>query len=231
MRYQKIFILLLAMVLAVACDSDKSPSFKKGNPYSKEYFGINGPVKYALFNHYKKGYVDQAIRMDFSPEGMLVKKRTFEKGDSIVNNYTYDGKNNIQSISGTDVGAYKNEFQKGNLTKEWFYSDEDQTEGFTLRYQVEGEKLIKKQNDIKTGKGVTTTYAYTSKGILQQEQQMQNDGSYTKNVYDADDHLTSIEHYGASGSYLYKEDINADYDEYNNLIKYQAKKNGKVKAY
>ena len=57
---------------------------------------------------------------------------------------------------------------------------------------------------------------------------MQNDGSYTKNVYDADDHLTSIEHYGASGSYLYKEDINADYDEYNNLIKYQAKKNGKV---
>lgn len=231
MRYQKIFILLLTMVLAVACDSGKSPSFKKGNPYSKEYFGINGPVKYALFNHYKKGYVDQAIRMDFSPEGMLVKKRTFEKGDSIVNNYTYDGKNNIQSISGTDVGAYKNEFQKGNLTKEWFYSDEDQTEGFTLRYQVEGEKLIKKQNDIKTGKGVTTTYAYTSKGILQQEQQMQNDGSYTKNVYDADDHLTSIEHYGASGSYLYKEDINADYDEYNNLIKYQAKKNGKVKAY
>ena len=92
MRYLKIFILLLATVLTVACDSGKSPSFKKGNPYSKEYFGINGPVKYALYNHYKKGYVDQAIRMDFSPEGMLTKKRTFEKGDSIVNNYTYDGK-------------------------------------------------------------------------------------------------------------------------------------------
>lgn len=231
MKYLKIFILLLATVLAVACDSDKTPSFKKGNPYANEYFGINGPVKYALYNHYKKGYVDQAIRMDFSPEGMLVKKRTYEKGDSAVNNYTYDGKGNIQHIAGSDLVSYKNEFQKGNLAKEWFYTNFEKTEGFTLRYQVEGEKLIKKQNDIKTGKGVTTTYAYTSKGILQQQQQMQNDGSYTKNVYDADDHLTSIEHYGASGSYLYKEDINADYDEYNNLIKYQAKKNGKVKAY
>ena len=45
MRYQKIFILLLAMVLAVACDCGKSPSFKKGKTYSKEYFGMNGPVK------------------------------------------------------------------------------------------------------------------------------------------------------------------------------------------
>ena len=120
MKYLKIWILLLVTMLAVSCDSDKSGSFKKGNPYSKEYFGINGPVKYALYNHYKKGYVDKAIRMDFSPEGVITKKRIFEKGDSIITEYTYDGKNNIQLISGNDVVSYRNEYYKGNLSKEWF---------------------------------------------------------------------------------------------------------------
>ena len=35
MKYLKIWILLLVTMLAVSCDSDKSGSFKKGNPYSK----------------------------------------------------------------------------------------------------------------------------------------------------------------------------------------------------
>lgn len=231
MKYMKIWILLLVTMLAVSCDSDKSGSFKKGNPYSKEYFGINGPVKYALYNHYKKGYVDKAIRMDFSPEGVITKKRIFEKGDSIITEYTYDGKNNIQLISGNDVVSYRNEYYKGNLSKEWFFSDMECTEGFTLRYQVEGDMLIKKQNDIKTGTGTTTTYFYTSKGALLQKKQMYNDGSYKVSIYDDDYHLTTIEHYDASDTYQYQENITADYDDHDNLIKYQSKKNGKVKAY
>lgn len=231
MRYLKIFILLIATVLAVSCDSDKSSSFKKGNPYSKEFYGIKGPVKYALYKHYKHGYVDQAIRMDFSTDGVLVKKKTFEKGDSVITDYIYDAYDNIQEIESTDLVAYKNAYEKGALVKEWFYDDADSTKGFTLRYRVKGETFIKKWNDIATGKGVTTTYAYTSKGILQQKNQMQNDGSYVVNIYDDEDHMTAIEHYSASNKLLYTEKILSDYDEHDNLVKYVAKKKGKVKIY
>lgn len=231
MRYLKIFILLVTTMLAMACESDKSFSFKKGNPYSKEYFGINGPVKYALYNHYKKGYVDKAIRMDFSPEGVIVKKKCFENGDSVVTHYIYDAKNNIQAITGTDVVAYQNKYQKGSLSKEWFYANKDKTEGFTLRYKVKGDTLIKKQNDIQTGKGITTTYAYDSRGIVLQVMKMFNDGSFNVNIYDNENHLIAIEHYGASGTFLYQEKITTDYDEHDNPTKYRAKINGKVKAY
>lgn len=231
MRYLKIFILLIATVLAVSCDSDKSSSFRMGNPYSKEFYGIKGPVKYALYNHYKHGYVDQAIRMDFSTDGVLVKKKTFENGDSVITDYTYDANDNIQEIESTDLAAYKNAYEKGALVKEWFYDDADSTEGFTLRYRVKGETFIKKWNDIATGKGVTTTYAYTSKGILQQKNQMQNDGSYVVNIYDDEDHMTAIEHYSASNKLLYTEKIQSDYDEHDNLVKYVARKKGKVKVY
>ena len=221
----------MATVLAVSCESDRSYSFKKGNPYSKEFYGIKGPVKYALYNHYIHGYVGQAIRMDFSTDGVLVKKKTFEKGDSVITNYTYDAYDNIQEIESTDLAAYKNAYEKGALIKEWFYDDADSTEGFTLRYRVKGETFIKKWNDIATGKGVTTTYAYTSKGILQQKNQMQNDGSYVVNIYDDEDHMTAIEHYSASNKLLYTENIQADYDEHDNLVKYVSRKEGKVKVY
>lgn len=231
MKQLKILFLLLATVLAVACDSGKTSSFQKGNPYGKEFMGLNGPVKYALYNHYKKGYVDKATRMDYSPAGVLTKKKIFEAGDSIVNSYTYDPDNHILSISGNDFVDYKNEYKKGTLVKEWFYTNEAKDKGYTLRYKIEDETLIKKQNDIATGAGITTTYVYNSKGIVQQTQQMVNDGAYTVNKYDDDNHLTAIEHYDPKGNLLYEEEITADYDEYDNCIKYTARKNGKLVTY
>lgn len=43
----------MALLLA-ACESEKAPSFIKGNPYAKEFARLNGPVKSAVYSYYKK---------------------------------------------------------------------------------------------------------------------------------------------------------------------------------
>ena len=231
MKYIKLLLLLLTAVLTAACEADKTPSFQKGNPYSKEFYGIKGAVKYALYNNYKNGYVEKSIRLDFSTEGVLTKKKVFESGDSIVLSYSYDPQNNIQHISGAPITFYKNQFTKGMLTKEWLYTDKTRKTGYTLRYKVNGETLIKKENVLPSGAGVTTTYIYTTQGIIQEKTKMLNDGSYTVNIYDDENHLTSIAHYNSRNRILYTEDITTEYDEYDNLVKYSAKKDGKVNTY
>lgn len=212
----------------MACESEKAPSFMKGNPYGKEFAGLNGPVKYVVYSTYHKKHVVQAIRNDYSTEGVLVKSKTFEKGDSIVYHYIYDPSNNIQDISGTDITDYKAQYQKGTLVKEWLYSDKKKKNGITNRYRIKGETLIKKVNDIRTGAGTTYTYLYNSRGIILTKQIMVNDGSYSQYNYDEDDHLRCISYYTPKGKLKYEENITSKYDNYNNCTLYIARRNGKV---
>lgn len=235
MKYIKLLILIVVTILTVACDSDKDTldksSFKKGNPYAKEFAGLNGPVKYAVYSHFKNGKVDKATRDDYSPEGVLTKRKTFVNGDSIVTYYIYDSNNNIQTITGTGIAAYKNKYEKGTLAKEWFYTDKTKKRGYTLRYKVKGESLIKKENDIATGAGITTTYAYNCNGIVVETQKMVNNGAYSLHGYDDEGHPTFIKHYSPRGKFLYQEDITCTYDDNGNCTKYTAKRNGKLATY
>lgn len=228
MKHFKIFLILLTALLAIACESEKAPSFLKGNPYGKEFAGLSGPVKYVVYSTYHKKQVVQAIRNDYSTEGVLVKSKTFEKGDSIVYHYIYDPSNNIQDISGTDITDYKAQYQKGTLVKEWLFSDKKKKNGITNRYRIKGETLIKKVNDIRTGAGTTYTYLYNSRGIILTKQIMVNDGSYSQYHYDEDDHLTSIGYYTPKGKLKYEESITSKYDNYNNCTLYVARRNGKI---
>ena len=230
MKHLKIVLMLLVTVLAVACNMD-SDSYKKGNPYSKEFYGIKGHVKYAVFNQYKKGYVAKATRLDFSPKGMLTKKKVFEAGDTVVTHYVYDSEDNIRQVSGTGLASYKNQYNQDQLDKEWFYTDETKTKGYTLRYQLDGNSLTQKENDLATGEGITTTFTYSDNAGVIQNKQVQNDGSYTVNNYDSDDHLTTIEHYDSKGNKRFEEEVTTEYDEMGNLTKYSARKDGRVKTY
>lgn len=235
MKHIKLLILLLAVVLTAACDSDKDTlvksSFKKGNPYAKEFTGLNGPVKYVVYSHIKNGHVDETTREDYSPEGVLVKRKSLAQGDSTVTYYIYDSNNNIQEVSGTGIVSYKNQYKKGTLVKEWFYTHKDKKQGYTYRYFIKGETFVKKENSIATGAGITTTYAYNSNGIVTETQRMVNNGAYTLNKYDDKGHLSSIEHYTPSGKFRYKELVTCAYDTHGNCIKYVAKKDKEVTAY
>lgn len=139
----------MALLLA-ACESEKAPSFIKGNPYAKEFARLNGPVKSAVYSYYKNGKLDSSIQNDYSTEGVLLKSKTLVKGDSIVIHYTYDPYNNIQDMNGTGITDYRAEYKKGTLVKEWLYSDKKKKNGITNRYKIKGETLIKKVNDIRT---------------------------------------------------------------------------------
>ena len=154
----------MALLLA-ACESEKAPSFIKGNPYAKEFARLNGPVKSAVYSYYKNGKLDSSIQNDYSTEGVLLKSKTLVKGDSIVIHYTYDPYNNIQDMNGTGITDYRAEYKKGTLVKEWLYSDKKKKNGITNRYKIKGETLIKKVNDIRTGAGTTYTYSYNSRGL------------------------------------------------------------------
>ena len=228
MRHFKLFLILLASLFAIACESEKTSSFLKGNPYAKDFAGLNGPVKYVVYSTFEKGIATQATRNDYSTEGVLVKSKTYEKGDSMVYHYIYDPSNNIQDISGTDITDYKNEYQKNTLVKEWVYHDKEKKNGITKRYQIKGETLIKKVNDIKTGAGTTYTYFYNSKGILMAKQTMVNDGSYWQYEYDPQEHLKYINYYTRKGKLRFKEKITCKYDNYGNCTRYVARRKGKV---
>lgn len=231
MKYFKIFILLFTTLLAVSCESTKKPSFIKGNPYSKDFARLNGPVKSVVYATYLHGKVVKTRQHDYSPEGVLIKSKTIEKGDSIVWHYIYDPSNNIQDINGTGIADYKAKYQKGTLVKEWFYSDTIQKQGFTNRYRIKGETYIKKVNDIKTGRGTTYTYYYNSKGLVQAGETMVNNGSYHLYQYDKDDHPIAIFYFTPKGKLRYKLDITCRYDTYGNCVKYVAKKGRKVAEY
>ena len=96
----------MALLLA-ACESEKAPSFIKGNPYAKEFARLNGPVKSAVYSYYKNGKLDSSIQNDYSTEGVLLKSKTLVKGDSIVIHYTYDPYNNIPDMNGTGSTDYQ----------------------------------------------------------------------------------------------------------------------------
>lgn len=224
----KVFLLMVAALLAIACESEKTTSFMKGNPYGKDFAGLNGPVKYVVYSTYRNGIVSKATRNDYSPEGVLVKSKTFENGDSIVYHYIYDPSNNIQEISGSGISNYKAQYQKGTLVKEWVYNDEKKKTGITKRYQIKGETFIKKVNDIKTRTGTTYTYAYNSKGILLAQQTMVNDGAYWQYIYDEKERLIGINYYNSKGKLKYKEKISCKYDSYNNCTQYVSRRKGKV---
>ena len=228
LRHIQLFLLLLATLLAMSCDSEKTSSFVKGNPYGKDFAGLNGPVKYVVYSTYRNGIVSKATRNDYSPEGVLVKSKTFEKGDSAVYHYIYDPSNNIQEISGTNITDYKADYQKGTLVKEWVYDDEKKKNGITKRYQIKGETFIKKVNDIKTGAGTTYTFTYNSKGILMAQKTMVNDGAYWQYIYDKEERLTGINYYNPKGKLKYKEKISCKYDSYNNCTQYVSRRKGKV---
>lgn len=235
MKYIKLLFLLLATLLTVACDSDKDTlvksSFKKGNPYAKEFAGLNGPVKYVIYSHFKGSHIDNTTRDDYSPEGVLTKRKSLAQGDSIVTYYIYDSNNNIQEITGTGIVAYKNQYKKGTLVKEWFYTDKNKKQGYTHRYFIKGETFTKKANNMATGAGITTNYAYNSNGIVMETQQTVNNGAYLLNRYDDKGHISSIEHYTPSGKLRYKESVTGTYDEYGNCVKYIAKKGNKLSTY
>ena len=163
----------MALLLA-ACESEKAPSFIKGNPYAKEFARLNGPVKSAVYSYYKNGKLDTSIQNDYSTEGVLLKSKTLVKGDSIVIHYTYDPYNNIQDMNGTGITDYRAEYKKGTLVKEWLYSDKKKKNGITNRYKIKGETLIKKVNDIRTGAGTTYTYSYNSRGLVKAVETMVN---------------------------------------------------------
>lgn len=231
-KYLKQLFLLLILILFACCEPGDAPSsFKMGNPYAKDFAGIKGPVKSAIYSFYKKGYVYKATRLDYSTEGVLLKMKAIESNDSVVFTYDYDPNNNIQDVNGTGITFYKNEYKKGNLAKEWFFTDKKKKEGYTFRYKTQGETLIKKENDIATGAGITTTFIYNSKGIVLEKQRMVNDGSYTLNTYDDDGHLISITHYSPEDEVRYREDITCKYDKYDNCIRYSAKRGKKVVEY
>lgn len=228
MKQLKLFLILLIACLAIACESEKTPSFMKGNPYGKEFAGLSGPVKSVVYTTYHKGHMSQTVREDYSTEGVLIKNKKYEKGDSVVYHYTYDPSNNIQEITGPDITDYKAQYQKGTLIKEWLYNDKKKKHGTTNRYNIKGDLLIKKVNDIKTGAGTTYTYLYNSRGIILTQQVMDNDGSYHQYIYDDQDHLTSICHYTPKGKLKYVENITTKYDDHNNCTLYVARKNGKI---
>lgn len=229
MRYlRQAFLLLATILLLVACDSEPTSSYQKGNPYTKEFAGLNGPVKYAVYSYYKKGNVYKAVRDDYSPEGVLTKRKEYHAGDSIVEHYIYDPNNNIQEITGTHITSYKPIYKKGALVKEYIYTDEKKKEGIMYRYKMDGETCIKKQNDIKTRAGITTTFSYNSKGIVQMDKMIQNNGDYALYMYDDSNRLAKIEFYDIDDNLRYKETVSGTYDSYGNCTKYRARRRGKT---
>lgn len=217
----------MALLLA-ACESEKAPSFIKGNPYAKEFARLNGPVKSAVYSYYKNGKLDSSIQNDYSTEGVLLKSKTLVKGDSIVIHYTYDPYNNIQDMNGTGITDYRAEYKKGTLVKEWLYSDKKKKNGITNRYKIKGETLIKKVNDIRTGAGITYTYSYNSRGLVKAVETMVNDGSYCLYSYDEKDHPVLIEYFTPKGKPDYQVHISTKYDSYDNCIQYVSRRDGKI---
>ena len=217
----------MALLLA-ACESEKAPSFIKGNPYAKEFARLNGPVKSAVYSYYKNGKLDSSIRNDYSTEGVLLKSKTLVNGDSTVIHYTYDPYNNIQNIYGSGITDYRAEYKKGTLVKEWLYSDKKKKNGITNRYKIKGETLIKKVNDIRTGAGTTYTYSYNSRGLVKAVETMVNDGSYCLYNYDEKDHPVLIEYFTPKGKPDYQVHISTKYDSYDNCIQYVSRRDGKI---
>ena len=225
-----IFLLIGTLMVMTACDNGKSSStsFKMGNPYVKEFAGLKGPVKSVEYTYYIKGEPTKRTLLDYSPDGALTQMKAYENDDSVIFHYNYDPNNNIQEVTGSGICFYKNKYQKGNLVKEWFYTNKNKEEGYTLRYKIEKEILIKKENDIATGAGITTTYTYYNNGVVLEKQQMQNNGAYTLNQYDSEGKLTTIEHYSPKAKFLYKEDVKCRYDVHGNSTRYVSHKGKKL---
>ena len=222
------YLLLILVLLCAACDSEKVPTFIKGNPYAKEFARLNGPVKSVVYTYYHKGKATTTIQNDYSTDGVLLKSKTIENADSLVHLYTYDPYNNIQDINGADITDYKPEYKNGTLVKEWLYSDKAKKNGITNRYQIKGDTYIKKVNDIKTGAGTTYTYSYNSKGMVKAVQTMVNDGAYCLYRYDEKDHPIRIEYYTPKGKLDYQVEISTRYDAHDNCTQYVTRRNGNV---
>lgn len=227
MKSIKLFAVVLIAVLMAACGSEKT---KRSIPYTKEFYGLRGNVKYVVYSYYKDNYVNQAIRRDFSPEGMLTQEKVFLQGDSIVAYYSYDKKGMISSVSGSGVISYSPKVEKGMLVEETVeYKKGDNTDKQTKAYRYDDTsvtKILYCGND-------STFYRYDrmADGVYQMVKVKSAHGTGVNFVFDSNGQVASVDNTDADGNVTSADEVTAEYDEKGNITKYRQKHKRKTVSY
>ena len=231
MRHLKLLFTFAAALLLAACDSNTGSY--DGYPFGLKYNNLRGPVKYYVVSDYTDGYVSSAERYDYSPEGILLKKVYYAKGDSAVTVYSYDEDNNIKDIMSPDVAKFTPVFEGGRLVRENFYTNEAKTEGirFTFTYDDEGRVATRVSGEIGSSDETTVTFDYNGAGTRSAINTVYADGGSKKAICDIYGNEISSVRRNKSGDVTRRDSTVYEYDSYGNWTKATTLRRGVVIDY